>query len=95
MQLQEIRLVGLIALVGLAQRLAGNQVVDHFFLLGDGFQALLDLLLVAFDLDQRASGGDARLMASQPVVLGAHGGCVVDAGQRHFGNLTARCMNAR
>jgi hypothetical protein len=53
-QLQEIRLVGLIALIGLAQRLAGNQLVDHFLLLGNGFQALLDLLLVAFDLDQGA-----------------------------------------
>ena len=38
----------------LAQRLAGNQVIDHFLLLADGFQTLLDLLLIALDLDQGA-----------------------------------------
>ena len=94
-QFEERRLVFQIVIKGCAQRIPFDQVVHHLFLIGNGLEPLLNLLLKAINFLQRASGGNTCLMAAQAVVFGAHGGCVVHTGQRHLGHRRACRMNLR
>ena len=93
MQLQVFGLVAQVVVESDPQLLAVDQAVQHFFLLGYRLQPLLNLRFEAFHFLQGAGRGDAGLMAAQPVVVGPHGGRVVDTGQHHLGHHRPRGMN--